>query len=34
VLGDYDVDGACAAALLLRYLRQLGREPLLYVPDR
>jgi len=34
VLADYDVDGACAAALLLGYLRQLGREPLLYVPDR
>jgi len=34
VLGDYDVDGACAAALLLRYLRSLKREPLLYVPDR
>jgi single-stranded-DNA-specific exonuclease len=34
VLGDYDVDGACAAALLLRYLRGLKREPLLYVPDR
>ncbi len=34
VLGDYDVDGACAAAVLLRYLRGLGRAPLLYVPDR
>jgi single-stranded-DNA-specific exonuclease len=34
VLGDYDVDGACAAALLLGYLRGLKREPLLYVPDR
>ena len=34
VLADYDVDGACAAALLLGYLRKLGREPLLYVPDR
>jgi single-stranded-DNA-specific exonuclease len=34
VLADYDVDGACAAALLLGYLRKCGREPLLYVPDR
>ena len=34
ILGDYDVDGACSAALLLRYLRGLKREALLYVPDR
>jgi single-stranded-DNA-specific exonuclease len=34
VLGDYDVDGACASALLLRYLRQLGRDGLLHIPDR
>ena len=34
ILGDYDVDGACAAALLLRFLRRIGREALLYVPDR
>jgi single-stranded-DNA-specific exonuclease len=34
ILGDYDVDGACAAALLLRYLRGMKREALLYVPDR
>jgi single-stranded-DNA-specific exonuclease len=34
ILGDYDVDGACAAALLLRFLRSLKREALLYVPDR
>ncbi len=34
ILGDYDVDGACAAALLLRFLYGLKREPLLYVPDR
>src|SRR3977135_4188813 len=34
ILGDYDVDGACAAALLLRFLHGLKREPLLYVPDR
>lgn len=34
ILGDYDVDGATAAALLLRYLRALGLDPRLYVPDR
>ena len=34
VFGDYDVDGACAAALLVRYLRGLGLAPLLYIPDR
>jgi single-stranded-DNA-specific exonuclease len=34
ILGDYDVDGACAAALLLRFLRGMKREALLYVPDR
>lgn len=34
VFGDYDVDGATAAALLLRFLRTLGLRPRLYVPDR
>lgn len=34
VFADYDVDGATSAALLLRYLRALGREARLYVPDR
>ena len=34
VFGDYDVDGACASALLLKYLRGLGLESLLYIPDR
>src|SRR5262249_43154601 len=34
VFGDYDVDGACASAVLLRFLRAAGREPLLYIPDR
>ena len=34
VFGDYDVDGATAAALLLRFLRTLGSSPRLYVPDR
>lgn len=35
VFGDYDVDGATAAALLLRFLAAAGAAPpLLYVPDR
>ena len=34
VFGDYDVDGATSAALLLRYLRALGCDPLLHIPDR
>lgn len=34
VFGDYDVDGACAAALLIRYFRALGHEITLYIPDR
>lgn len=34
VFSDYDVDGATSAAILIRYLRWVGLEPLLYVPDR
>jgi len=34
VLGDYDVDGACASALLLGFFRHLKRELVLYIPDR
>lgn len=34
IFGDYDVDGSCGAAVLLRYFRALGLDPLLYVPDR
>jgi single-stranded-DNA-specific exonuclease len=34
VFGDYDVDGSCAAALLHGFLTEIGRAPLLYVPDR
>ncbi len=34
ILGDYDVDGACASALLLKFLRAVGQAPLLYIPDR
>ncbi|MGZ8329072.1 MAG: single-stranded-DNA-specific exonuclease RecJ [Allosphingosinicella sp.] len=34
VFGDYDVDGATSAALLVRLLRGLGLEPRAYIPDR
>ncbi len=34
VLGDYDVDGACASALLLRFFKGMGRDALLHIPDR
>ena len=34
VFGDYDVDGATSAALLIRLLRQLGCDPAAYIPDR
>ncbi len=34
ILADYDVDGACSAALILQYLDQLGVNAILYVPDR
>ncbi len=34
IFGDYDVDGATSSALLARYFRALGAEPVLYIPDR
>src|SRR6202167_3481044 len=34
IFGDYDVDGATSAALLARYLRQCGRDPIIHIPDR
>ncbi len=34
VFGDYDVDGATSAALLGRFLRQAGIDPLIHIPDR
>jgi single-stranded-DNA-specific exonuclease len=34
VFGDYDVDGACSAALMVRYLRHFGIEPAVHIPDR
>jgi single-stranded-DNA-specific exonuclease len=34
VFGDYDVDGATSAALIIRLLRSLGHEARPYIPDR
>jgi single-stranded-DNA-specific exonuclease len=34
VFGDYDVDGACSAALMISWLRAMGCATLHYVPDR
>src|SRR3954470_19450328 len=34
IFGDYDVDGATASALLARFLRLRGSEPIVHIPDR
>src|SRR3954452_12426560 len=34
IFGDYDVDGACSAALLAEYLRACGTPSLIHIPDR
>jgi single-stranded-DNA-specific exonuclease len=34
IYGDYDVDGVSGSALLVRFLRAIGGEPLLYIPHR
>ena len=34
IFGDYDVDGATSAALLARFLRYGGIEPIIHIPDR
>ncbi|WP_296616618.1 single-stranded-DNA-specific exonuclease RecJ [Sphingomonas sp.] len=34
IFGDYDVDGATSAALMIRLLRDLGLAPQVYIPDR
>ncbi len=34
IFADYDVDGGSSAALLLTWLRQMGQDATLYVPDR
>jgi single-stranded-DNA-specific exonuclease len=34
IIGDYDVDGVTSAALLIRFLRALGGEAEVHIPDR
>ena len=34
IFGDYDVDGATSSALLARFLRHGGLEPIIHIPDR
>jgi single-stranded-DNA-specific exonuclease len=34
LFGDYDVDGACSAALLSEYLTACGCETIVHIPDR
>jgi single-stranded-DNA-specific exonuclease len=34
IFGDYDVDGAASSALLARFLRSAGLDPIVYIPDR
>lgn len=34
VYGDYDVDGATSAALLIRFIRMCGHDARAYIPDR
>src|SRR5579864_5106591 len=34
IFGDYDVDGATSAALLLRFFAAVGADAAVYVPDR
>jgi single-stranded-DNA-specific exonuclease len=34
IFGDYDVDGATSAAVLARFLRDGGVEPIIHIPDR
>ena len=34
ILGDYDVDGSCSTALLVRYFNHINQEHFFYIPDR
>jgi single-stranded-DNA-specific exonuclease len=34
IFGDYDVDGASSTALLARFLRHCGLDPMVHIPDR
>jgi len=34
ILGDYDVDGSCATALLIKFLKSINQPIFFYIPDR
>src|SRR6056300_1500805 len=34
ILGDYDVDGACATSLLVRYFKHINQIHFFYIPNR
>lgn len=34
IFADYDVDGATSSAVLTRFLRACGEDPIVYIPDR
>jgi len=34
IYGDYDVDGISGSAILVRFFRALGQDPILYIPHR
>lgn len=34
IYGDYDVDGTCAASLMYLFLKNLGAEAFIYIPNR
>jgi single-stranded-DNA-specific exonuclease len=34
ILGDYDVDGACATSLLVRYFKHINQKHFFYIPER
>jgi len=34
ILGDYDVDGACATSLLVRYFNHINQKHFFYIPNR
>lgn len=34
IYGDYDVDGVSGTAILVRFLRELGSEPAVHIPNR
>lgn len=34
ILGDYDVDGACATSLLVRYFNHINQKHFFYIPDK